>query len=125
MKALEACRLWHEQTENPEVEREYTKFNQPDTEMLEALMEVYWFGELHDMLVNTLEMDMYDVTMRQINDERGGMSDLDKWRLTAEYCEEDGIPFGHIMIALDMYLDGMFDDEGMDSIGRMEDYETC
>lgn len=116
---------WYEQLGNSEVEKHYRRFDNPDADIIEALSEAYAWVDLYDLLTDYMKLGWYDEMICEFTDI--GVLDTDRWRITADAIEETGCPFGSIILALDMYLDGMFDDDEEDSIGRMEDYEveTC
>ena len=124
MKAPEIYEMIDTQYANPEVEKHYARFNNPSKEIITALSKAYTWGDLYDMLTGPFGLDWYDEACFEFRDEIAAESDADWWRFTADAIEDIGCPFGRIVLALDMYVNGMFNDEADDSIGRMEDYES-
>lgn len=125
MERKQVYLMWYKQCADPEVVKHYTRFGNPSTDTLEALAEAYVWEDLYDMLTGPFGLDWYDEAVSDFMDEADCTTDVDRWRFTADLLEDVGTPFSRIIIALDMYINWMFDDEIEDSIGRMEDYDVC
>lgn len=113
----------------PEMTAHYARFNSYDMripDMWEELDSTYAWGDMTDLL-SILELDWLEETVLDWLDDIDDPAPTDTWGLVADafssVAEGFGQGFGDLIMALDMYLDGMFDDDGSDSIGRMEDYD--
>lgn len=115
--------LVERQLDNPEVFEHYRVFLNPNMDIIKAISETYVWADMYDVLTGILGLEWMDEAFHDPDLADRIKSDLDWWIVTYELTEKFGM--ADIILALDMYLDGMFDDEGMDSIGRMEDYELC
>ena len=116
-----------------EMEEHYARFNDynlliPD--MWEELDRTYVWDDMYDLL-SILDLDWVEESVWYWLHEVDEPTPVDTWGIVADtfsdVAEVFGQGFGDLIMALDMYLDGMFDDDADDSIGRMEDYEvaTC
>ena len=115
----------------PEMDEHYARFNEYDLripDMWEELDSTYVWGDMYDLLT-ILDLDWLEETVWYWLQEVDEPKPTDTWGIVADafsdVAERFGQGFGDLIMALDMYLDGMFDDDADDSIGRMEDYETC
>lgn len=115
--------LIERQLDDPYVMEHYSPFINPNMDTIKALSETYAWADMYDVLTSVLELDWIDEALHDPDLTENMESDLDNWILLYELTEKWGM--ARLILALDMYLDGMFDDEGMNSIGRMEDYELC
>lgn len=112
----------------PEMTAHYARFNSYDMripDMWEELDRTYVWGDMYDLL-SILDLDWLEETVWEWLDGIDDPEPTDTWGIVADafssVAEGFGQGFGDLIMALDMYLDGMFDD-GSDSIGRMEDYD--